>query len=658
MPTSQKLSFSGLIFLSLFIFALNTPIAAQQSNLSVNIIPIPDVYEPILLFPAKKRPPQEENIEPNFSITQINKEALRQMSAIYELQIKAMRAEVENNPLAAEKYILEALSKIKTLLNQQPDIKQSKRFAALYGAVYTEYRQFYGIDKAINESIGKIFAIREELVSTNINTDKFTFPNNLKTYGLIVPLSRNEQVKRHLLFFTQKHRDVMETWLKRTKKYFPMMRREFKKIGAPAELVHLSMIESGLNPRAQSSASATGMWQFMEATGEAYGLAVNWWVDERRDPVKSTRAAARHLKDLYERWGDWHLAIAGYNISPRGLLSAIREGGGNKNYWEAWPYLPNETQGYIPGFIAATMVELNPEKFGFKSNYDVKPYSYKLVTVAPLMPLDLLAKAAGISLQKLKEYNPELLRWATPPGSPYKLKLPPEITDTFLANYSKIPEDARSQRIVMHTIRSGENLGYIANKYDITVRALYETNKGLSSLIFPGQKIIIPLPGVSKTQRTIASNDKNKPAKKTKQNHSKSSNSSSSQSKVYYTVKKGDSIGYIAEWYDVRASQIRRWNNTSNSIDVGDRLAIYVPKRKVDYYKKITTYSFAKKNSIEQKQKSGTGAITINYKVRNNDTLIEIAQAFNVSVASIKRANGLNGSRIYVGQHLQINTAN
>ena len=155
-----------------------------------------------------------------------------------------------------------------------------------------------------------------------------------------------------------------------------------------------------------------------------YGIEINWWVDERRDPEKATRAAARHLKDLYNVWGDWHLAMANYNISPRGLNRAINRAGGVKDYWAAYPYLPRETRGYVPGFIATTMINLSPEEFGFQTNYGKDPYSYETVEVDGLMSLEILAEAMGVSTETLKGYNPELLRWATPPGTKYALKVP------------------------------------------------------------------------------------------------------------------------------------------------------------------------------------------------------------------------------------------
>ncbi len=638
------------ILTSLFILTTGSGLLAQHSSdLFTEEISVPKVYTPIQVL-SEDQPVEKPKTVTSFELAEFEKQVMQRMSEIYEMQIKAMRAEVKNKPLAAEGHILKALSAIKDLLENYPRIKNSKRFAELYSTVYTEYRQFYGIDKAINEAVGKVFAIRKKLSTTDFNWELsgYQFPDNLNTYSLRVQLIQNEPVKRHLLFYTQKRPDIMESWLKRTEKYFPMMRRIFKDVGAPVELIHLAMIESGLNPRAESWASAMGMWQFMEATGAAYGLDVNWWVDERRDPVKATRAAARHLKDLHERWDDWHLAIAGYNISPRGLISAIRDGGGEKNYWTARPYLPNETQGYIPGFIAATMIELNREKFGFREQYNVEPYRYQLVEVAPLMPLDLLAEAAGISTQKLKAYNPELLRWATPPGSPYKLKIPPNVTNTFLANYKKIPEGARSRQIVIHEVQSGETLGYIANRYGATVRALYETNEGLSSLIYPGEKIIIPVRGAGSGNTTAESSLQ---AETTPEENDDTA-------KVYYTVKSGDTIGHIAEWYDVSSSQIRNWNNTSNLINVGDRLIVYVSENKEDYYASVTTLSADEKQLIEQKQQAGKVVSIVQYQVQSNDTLIEIAQNFNVTVASIKQANDLESSRIYPGQQLRISTIN
>lgn len=651
-----------LVIILLLIMGLSPGFAQQKdTKIELEVVPIsPKLLpynNPMLI---EDDPFVYEELPTMQKLDEFQKEIMTKIAAIYELNVKAIVAQVQNDPLSAEEYIIEALSELQYLLDTYPEVQNDRRFGELYGSVMTEYRKFYGITEPINKVEGEIFEIQEELFSSDIDWAEkgYVLPENIITPDLEVPLVQNEYVNNHLMYFTLKRPNVMETWLKRTEYYFPMMKEIFEDVGAPTELIHLAMIESGLNPRARSWASAVGMWQFIQSTGSFYGLDVNWWVDERRDPEKATRAAAEHLKDLYERWDNWHLALAGYNISPRGLKRAIRAAG-EENYWSALPYLPRETQGYVPGFIAATMIETNPTQFGFKEDYGIEPYAYETYKVGPLMPLDVLAEAAGITTEKLKEYNPELLRWATPPGGNYLLKLPVGAKEVLASNYDSIPQEERSQNVAMHTVDSGETLGYIARRYGTTVRALYETNEGLSSIIYPGQRIVVPLaPGndvkIAVNQRSGGSSSGSR------------SNQPANTAKIFYTVKSGDTIGHIAEWYDIRAWQIRAWNNTSNMIRPGEDLVIYVPESKEAYYKQVNSFSFSKKSQIEQEQRSGKDVTQVylasvddsgkrQYIVRSNDTLIEIANTFGTTVSQLKSLNNLNSSRIYVGQTLLIN---
>jgi membrane-bound lytic murein transglycosylase D len=571
--------------------------------------------------------------------------------------------------LGAEKYLNDAFASLQRLIDEYPKIQNTNRFNELYRSVMTEYREFYGIAEPTDEVQGEIFAIREEIFnkSDELSSENYSLPSNIELEQTEVPLLQNRQVNRHLIYFTMKRPEVMSRWLQRSKKYFPMMREIFNEVGTPVELVHLSMIESGLRADAYSPAAASGMWQFIRATGSMYGLEVNWWIDERRDPVKATRAAARHLKDLYDIWNDWHLAMANYNVSPRRLKQAIRLGGGEEDYWSAYPYLPNETKGYIPAFIATTMIAQNPQAFGFKEEYDVEPFTYEVVQVEGLMPLDALAEAADISEEKLRQYNPELLRWATPPGGKYPLKIPGAQKEIFVENYKEIPKDRKENRIAMQRVSKGETLGEIANQYGTTVRGLYETNESLSSTIYPGQRIAVPLPAGSSGDINA-----NRPSHQPrgKQTARKSSRQApDGKAKLTYTVKSNDTIGHIAEWFDTHAWKIRSWNNTDNMIHVGERLAVYVPKDKLDFYSRIDNLSYSEKQDIEQKQRNGVDITeqqiasaesnssdgnTVTYTVRRNDTLSEIASSFNVSVGEIKQWNNLRGSRIYVGQTLTI----
>jgi membrane-bound lytic murein transglycosylase D len=595
------------------------------------------------------------------------RDIMSRISDIYRIHISAMEAQVSNDPLEAEEQINNALAATQGLLDDYPEIRGDRRFTELYRSVIAEYRQFYGITETGNEPEGEIFAIQEELFSEDDSwmVEEYDFPDDVNFNKTDVPLIQNDKVNRHLVYYTLRRPEVMETWLQRAVKYQPMMRKIFREEGTPEELTYLAFIESGLNPNARSWAAAVGMWQFIRATGSVYGLEVNWWIDERRDPEKATRAAARHLGDLYDIWGDWHLAMANYNISPRGLKRAINRAGGVEDYWAAYPYLPRETRGYVPGFIATTMIGMNPEEFGFQKEYPGEPYSYEVVEVDGLMELAELAKAAGITTEELKDYNPELLRWATPPGGKYPLKLPVNTKEEFLANYDDIPKEKRSQNIAMHTVRSGESLGLIARKYGTTVAGLYGSNENLSSTIYPGQKIVVPLPRgaasqISANQPTNQQRSVNT-SRSSRQQVSKPANSTA----VTYKVKTGDTVGHIAEWYDVRAWNIRTWNGIGNTIRVGQNLTVYVPENRKDHYEKVNSMSYAEKQTIERRQRSGEniflaaatstdGDNYTTYTVQRNDTLSEIAESFGVSIGQLRQLNNISGNRIFVGQTLRI----
>ena len=663
---SKKLKLS-VIAITLSLSA--TPALLAQDSLSaIKILEMP-------LRVLNYQSPLQGTIEDEFTTQQpalqeldnFQKDVLSRISDVYRIHVQALEAQVANDPIEAEKQINNALAATQGLLDDYPEISSEARFAQLYRAVIQEYRQFYGVTEFNNEPEGEIFAIQEELFSEDDSwmDTEFKFPEDLRLNKTDVPLIQNEYVNRHLVYYTLRRPEVMDTWLQRAVKYQPMMRRIFKEEGVPEELTYLAFIESGLNPTAKSWAAAVGMWQFIRATGSVYGLESNWWIDERRDPEKATRAAARHLKDLYNIWGDWHLAMAGYNISPRGLKRAISRGGGVKDYWSAYNYLPRETRGYVPGFIATTMIAMNPEEFGFSSKYEGEAYQYEVAEVDGLMELEDLAKAAGITVEELKDYNPELLRWATPPGGKYPLKLPVNSKEEFLANYEKIPKENRSQNIAMHTVKSGESIGIIARKYGTTVAGIYASNENLSNIIYPGQKIVIPLPRGSAGQ--ISANQPTNQQRSTSTSRTSSSSSRVSAPAnsvaVKYKVKTGDTVGHIAEWFDVRAWEIRTWNGIGNTIRVGQNLTVYVPTNRKSHYEQVNGMSYAQKQQIERKQRSGENVFLASssgsdgettYTVQRNDTLSEIAANFGVSISELRRINNISGNRIYAGQVLKI----
>ncbi|MEX2403466.1 MAG: LysM peptidoglycan-binding domain-containing protein [Balneolales bacterium] len=592
-------------------------------------------------------------------------EVLQRFANIYQMHLLSIEAQINNDAVMAESYITDALMAIQNAMNDYPEVQESRKFKELYRTVMTEYQEFYGIDEPVVDIHGEIFEVHQEMFMAEndwFDGDNIVLPENLTVKKTDVSLIRNRQVNNHIAYLTVRRPEIMENWLKRSVKYFPMMIEIFEDEGVPNELVHLAMVESGLVPVARSHARATGMWQFMRGTGAVYGLEVNWWIDERRDPEKATRAAAQHLRDLKEYWdGNWHMALANYNVSGRRMNSSVRRAGGKKNYWEIYPFLPRETRGYVPGFIAATLIAMNPGEFGFEDEYENEPYEYETVQITGSIDLSLLAECAGITTQELQEYNPELLRWATPPGgNVYHLKIPVETKKKFLANFEEIPDDKKHNNIVIHSVKRGETLGLIANRYGTTVRNMYQANDNLSSTIHPGQDLVIPVPEGSSVaiRSNRPSHAQTARTSTTLSPSTSSSNQPANTAAVSYTIKSGDTVGHIAHWFETRAMQVRSWNNISNSIRPGQRLIIYVPSGKKDYFENMDGMTMQEKQTLRNQGGSSNQNVALNdsgqYVVIRNDNLHDLAIKMNTSVQELMRLNGLSSSSIYVGQTLTV----
>jgi len=306
-----------------------------------------------------------------------------------------------------------------------------------------------------------------------------------------------EAVKKNISLFSEKIRERFSVWLSRSGRYLDLMKEILKEKDVPEEIVFLPLIESGFNPYAYSPARAVGCWQFIASTAKKYGLKINWWRDERRDPVKSTEAAADYLKDLYEMFGSWNLAMAAYNAGEGKILKALNKTN-TDDYWELLNtrHIKNETKNYVPKFIAASLIANSPQNFGFEDLEYHPPLNYDRVTISSPVDLEVIADCAETTVKTVKELNPELRRWCTPPDvSEYSLRIPAGKKEIFLKNLSQVPEEKRFT-VDIYKVKKRDTFKRISKKTGIPVQVILDLNS--LEKIIPlkvGTKIYIPPKG-------------------------------------------------------------------------------------------------------------------------------------------------------------------
>ncbi len=367
----------------------------------------------------------------------------------------------------------------------------------------------------------------------------------------------NDRVQYYIRYFQTAGRAKFSRWLARSERYIPIMKKILREHGLPEGLVYLAMIESGFNPKAYSRRGACGPWQFMYRTGRKYGLHVDRWVDERRDPIKATIAAAKYLKDLYDMFNSWQLALAGYNAGEGKILRAIKRYK-TEDFWELCKhrYLKRETKDYIPKLIAAAIIARNPEKYGFKGIKYEDPLRFDEVVVHGPVSLRVIAKCCGVSVEEIKNLNPELLRDFTPPNRrAYVLRIPYGTRELFLERFAKIPPKERVG-FVEHRIRRGESLWVIARRYGVSVRDLREINKiRRPKYLRPGRVILIP---ITKEELKLASVRldpallaSHRPVHRIRRRKKRG---------FYYRVRKGDSLWTISKKFGISLRKLKSYN--------------------------------------------------------------------------------------------------
>jgi membrane-bound lytic murein transglycosylase D len=335
----------------------------------------------------------------------------------------------------------------------------------------------------------------EQLIISTLSEEAKNHPTIISDYSSNALAVK--AVERNITFFTERISEKFSLWLSRSGKYIELMKEILRGQNIPEEIVFIPLIESGFSPYACSPARAVGYWQFIASTAKKYGLKINWWMDERRDPVKSTVAAANYFKDLYEMFGSWNLAMAAYNAGEGKILKAINKTN-TDDYWSLLDtkYLQRETKDYVPKFIAASMIAKSPEEFGFEELEYHPPLNYDEVTVYSPVDLQVIADCAETTLEVIKELNPELRRWCTPPDLPeYTLRVPEGKKDVFLQNLSLIPEEERFS-IDTYKAKKGDTFKKISKKTGIPVQVILDLNS-LEKIIplKAGIKIYLPPKG-------------------------------------------------------------------------------------------------------------------------------------------------------------------
>jgi membrane-bound lytic murein transglycosylase D len=433
-----------------------------------------------------------------------------------------------------------------------------------------------------------------------------------------IPIVINAKVEQFVQYFQTTMKSQFANWLARSERYIPLMKNLLKENGLPEDLVYLALIESGFNPYAYSRSKAMGPWQFIYRTGKRYGLKVNWWVDERRDPEKSTVAAAKYLKDLYDMFECWYLAAAGYNAGEGKIASAVKRYR-TEDFWELskYRYLKKETKDYVPQMIAAAVIAKEPEKYGFEGIEYQEPLCFDRVKVPEVTDLTLVAKACKVSLEELRDLNPELLRGCTPPEVPeYEIRIPCGKQELFYANFETLRPSDRT-RFKTHIVKQGETLSRIARLYRVDLEPILEINKlKKTSLLSLGMHLLIPItvaeePGTQVTAR--APSNGTKPA--------------ASSEEGVYTIQKGDSLWSIANEMGVSIGSLSQWNNLQpdQKLIPGNKLKIRPQGEKVSSAK-----PFRPKEVHE-----------VIYKVKEGDTLWSIAKKFDLTISEILTWNDL-----------------
>ncbi len=453
-------------------------------------------------------------------------------------------------------------------------------------------------------------------------------------YQLSTANVKNPRVQQELKWYAT-HPAYLQRVEERASPYLFFIVEEIEKRGMPMELALLPVVESAFRPFAYSPGRAAGIWQFIPSTGRMYGLKQNWWYDGRRDVMAATHAALDFLQSLAKQFdGDWELALAAYNSGAGTVRSAIRRNkkkGRPSDYWSL--DLPRETEGYVPRLLALSRLVADPERYGNTlSVIPNEPY-FDAVNIETQLDLAMAAEMAGIPIEEIYRLNPGFNRWATDPDGPHRLALPLKSIDDFNSRLSQLDPEQRL-KWKRYKIKSGDNLGSIAQRHGTTVSVLKRSNRLRNSRIRAGKHLLIPESTHTLSHYTLSS----------EQRRNRLQNSKRKGSKLTHTVRSGDTLWDIALANRVSHKALARWNGISprDNLQPGQQLVVW-----------SRTGEIASSPAPDTTARIDTQS-SLHYRVRKGDSLSRIAQRFNVSVADLRKWNGLQGKYLQPGQRLKL----
>ncbi|WP_375767176.1 LysM peptidoglycan-binding domain-containing protein [Archangium gephyra] len=522
----------------------------------------------------------------------------------------------------------------------------------------------------------------EELGELPLITDLSNFDVARVQPKYDIPVEMQPLVAQYIQFFQGPGRKWFSKWVSRSTKYLPVMQPILEAQGLPRDTVYLAMIESGFSPSAYSWAHAAGPWQFISSTGRQYGLHQDFWVDERKDPIKATYAAARYLKDLHKELGHWYLAWAGYNTGS-GRVRRLVERHGTDNFWviSAEKGLATETKHYVPKLIAAALIAKHPAAFGFSEKEFVYEQAlvFDEVKINDATDLDVIARAAGVPVEAVRELNPELRRWCTPPASaknPYVLRLPQGSAGRFAENFPRIPAKERLTFRV-HKVKRGDTLSQIALNYGTAPEAILQMNQLKSARTLKlNAELVIPVPagrgggqtdGESALARKVAQARRSgvtvmRPEDEVPAGTPRGpvatgpikTESINGRKRITYGVQTGDSLWAIAQRFQVNVDDVRKWNNltvraSKKALKVGSVLYVWpesAPKQVVERAGTV----------IAQRAPAGNaGRPGTVHELASGESIWSVAQRYGVTVEDLKRWNNIKDTtRLPTGLRLMV----